>query len=216
MSSIFQRDSGLMKLMTWVSDMMQVQMLWVLFSLLGMLVGGLFPATYAMFAVLRRLVRDRTQGNLNRLFWEEYRSNFSRSNRLGYTLVGISVLAFFCFRSSLQFAGQMAPLFMVLALAAGVLSVILFLYTGPVAAHFDLSVGQILKHALIVELSCPLHTAGIAAVLGLFLWSTRAYPVLVPFVSVAIAAYLIMWIAYDAFGQLKRAKEGTHKKEAKK
>lgn len=207
MADIFRRDSGLMKFMTWLSDMAHIQLLWVFFSLVGLVIGGFFPATFAMFAVQRKLIRLKETSQLNRLFWEEYKTNFMRSNAVGYALTGLvaATLAYVKFSQNVE--GPFSTAYRIFSLGMGIIILLLILYTGPVAAHYDISPWQTLRHAFIVEISCPVHTLGILGVVILFRWSAGNYPVLVPLVSISISAYLIMWIACHAFEHLRRAAE---------
>lgn len=204
MQAIMDKKSSLMKAMVWLSDMVHIQFLWVVFTLAGLVVGGIFPATYAMFAVQRRLIRKKSSGQLNKLFWEEYKANFIKANILGLLFVLIVLGVYLYYQSVLNITGPLRVIFSFVAFGIVFFTTLTIVFTGPVAAHFDLDVFQIIKHALIVEVSCPIHTIGIIATTVAFIASVYQFPVLVPFVSVAIFTYSVMWIAQHAFGTLEK------------
>lgn len=203
MQSIFGKDGLVMKGMVWLSDMVHLQLLWVLFTLAGLVIGGLFPATYALFAVQRQMIRKKSVGQLNKLFWKEYKANFVKANGLGL-LSSLLVLGLYLYyQSVINIVGPMRVVFSFVAIGVIVFAAMTVVLTGPVAAHFELNIFQIIKHAVIIEVSCPIHTVAILAATAAFGWSIYQFPVLVPFVSVAIFTYLVMKIANHAFGTLE-------------
>lgn len=59
-----------------------LQILWILFTVLGMGLLGVFPATYALFTVLNEH-EDLTAKRTFRLFYQTYSSSFIKINKAG-------------------------------------------------------------------------------------------------------------------------------------
>ncbi|MGG1687820.1 YesL family protein, partial [Pseudalkalibacillus sp. NRS-1564] len=60
----------------WVARLVYVQCLWLVFSIVGLLVAGIFPATMGMFAVVRRWQLGETDVPVFPEFWTTYKQEF--------------------------------------------------------------------------------------------------------------------------------------------
>lgn len=204
MSAIFNRDSKAMSVMTWLANMVHVQVLWVLFTLFGLVIGGLFPATFSMHAVLRKLILEKDSFSINKVFWENYKRDFIKSNMIGFSLLFAGLLVRYYLALSLTLGNSLSPFYTLLSILLSIFFVSFILWFIPVYTHFNVSQKAHLKTALILMFSFPFHTFGMFFAVILFYWSTVHFPVLLPFVSVAILAYLITYIVLDA---VKRSEE---------
>ncbi|WP_084028990.1 YesL family protein [Bacillus sp. J33] len=59
-----------------------LNLLWIAFSLLGIVLFGFFPATAAMFSVVRKWIMGETDVRVFKEFWQTYRKEFWKANRL--------------------------------------------------------------------------------------------------------------------------------------
>lgn len=199
---MFHKDSFAMKVMTWLADMLHVQILWVIGSLSGFVIFGIFPATFAMFAVMREMIHNSRLFNFNRKFIQEYKDNFIKSNLYGYGLLSIVAMLIIYFRMTLNIEHSLSILFLFLGYGMIVLFSITLLYFPVVYAHFDLNVFQLIRHSFVIMVACPLNTLGmVAGLLGLYLMHSEL-PILTPFVSIAIFTYALTFVANNAFEKL--------------
>ncbi len=86
-----QRDvvGGAYEFSAWVIRLVFANLLWVAFTLLGLVVAGLFPATVALLTVLDRRVAGDYGVPTFTLFYRTYRAQFVRANGLGWASVCI-------------------------------------------------------------------------------------------------------------------------------
>lgn len=67
----------------WFVKLAYVNFLWVLFTLAGGIVLGIFPSTAALFTILRRLVRGDTVNDVFSMYAGTFKQEFKRANKFG-------------------------------------------------------------------------------------------------------------------------------------
>src|SRR5690625_6019457 len=75
--------SALYRIMEWISRFAYIQILWLLFTLLGLGLLGFFPATISMLAVMRDWFLSKPDSPIFRTFWSYYKKEFIRANLFG-------------------------------------------------------------------------------------------------------------------------------------
>src|SRR5690625_4340499 len=93
-----------------VSKLAYINLLWILFSLMGLLAFGIFPATIAMFTVLRKMVLKQ-DFNMFSVFWKTYKKEFLKGNLLGIMLVTVNVITYLSFSFYRESTGTMELFF---------------------------------------------------------------------------------------------------------
>lgn len=184
--------------MGWLSTMVYLQFLWTVGVLLGLVVGGLFPSTVALFSVQRDLTNDGTDGILKEKFWKVYKESFKKANCLGYSLIAISALLIVYIRLSMQIQNTLAPIFLFLSYGFLVLFLLAVLYIFPIFVHLDLNISQIIRHAVIIMFLSPFQTIKVMVLSMIFGYSIVRFTILLPFISLAIFCYWIMKIVNEA------------------
>lgn len=157
---------SIIKLGSWIYNFFMLQALWVLYSLKGVVVLGVFPATISVSQVLYRSFKEE---NLNFSIFSEfkdaYNTNFKRSNQVGYIYLLIYLFLYVDLRISNVFI-QSIILHTILILLL-LIVIALSLYSFIVIIRYELSLKDIFKQSFFVALSVPTHT--IAAIVGLVL-----------------------------------------------
>jgi len=77
---------------------------------------------------------------------------------------------------------------------------VVYIFTSYV--HFDLSMLEVIRHAIIIMFLSPLADLKIIGIIALFGWSASKFPVLVPFVSITVFCYFIMRTVYRAIEKI--------------
>lgn len=206
MRSFLSSESLLMKFMNWLADMVHLQFLWIIFSLVGLIIGGVFPASYALFSCHRQIILEKSISK-NNFFWKEYKKNFIKANLLGYSSIFLVVSSLIHLRFSVNIQNSFVYYSILISLALLVLSTLLHQYIWTVSSHYDLGIIDTYKHALIFEFSYPIHTLLLILLTIAFLWSVKKWPVLLPFFSVAAYTYLFSKVSMNAFN---KAEEKLH------
>ena len=85
-------SGALYRIMVWITRLAYLHLLWILFTLAGAVIFGLFPSTTAMFAIVRDWLNGKTDRNLFSIFWIYFKAEFWKSNRLGLVVIGLLLL----------------------------------------------------------------------------------------------------------------------------
>ncbi|MGF6833536.1 putative membrane protein YesL [Paenarthrobacter sp. TE4293] len=184
------RTYTLFDTLVWIACL---NVLWVLFTILGGVVLGIGPSTAAAHV----LVRDKVRGNatpLVRRFAKEYVKNFAKGNALGWPLIVVGaalVLNWGYFSAGWDFGSQIASAGILLAalIAAGTAC-----YLFPMFARYELSIPQ---YFLMSSRFAMRHLAGTVILLfvtAAALFVCRSVPGLIPFFGVGAWLYVTGWL----------------------
>ncbi|MFB3164968.1 DUF624 domain-containing protein [Neobacillus sp. 179-J 1A1 HS] len=144
-----------------------------------------FPATTALFAVVRKWVMKDESIKMIPAFIKYYRENYLRSLTGGLLIVFTwFVIGFYCY---FLYINKGLSLFMMLPIG------ILFVFTMnffSINVHFEVKLFASLKHAVLITIGRPLITLGIALVSGLILYlSMNILTFLIPFFIGSLMAF---------------------------
>lgn len=177
----------------WIMRLAYVNMLWVIFTLLGLGVLGIMPATAGMFSVIRKWVLQKDDIKVFPTFWKTYKKEFFKTNLLGIVFFSIGYIfsiELHILRSSDQLMHMTASFVVILLI---IFLVIILLYFFPIYVHFNLRIIDYIKWSFIIGIIHPILT--IVLIIGLSLIFYAAYstiPALLIFFGGSVPAYLMM------------------------
>lgn len=185
-------------------QLIYLNFLWLLFTVIGLGFFGLFPATIALFTVLRNIL-TKDQVSIYSLFLETYKTEFFKTNGYAWiTYAVISILAidfYVVYKIGGMLQLLVVPLIIVLYL---VISTILFFFS--VYVHFELSYWQYIKQAFLIGLVSPLTVLllvfYLVALYGLF----NLLPGAIPLFATSLFGYLCIKISLKAFKKIEKKK----------
>lgn len=193
----------------WIAKFAYINLLWIGFSLVGLVVLGLFPATISMFTVIRKWMMGERDIPIFQTFWITYKSEFLRSNGLGLLVAivcGLIVLNLVfmknfgtVFTSAIQI-----PLYMFIFAA-----VMTMLYLFPVYVHYELKLIQMIKNSFLMMLINPLENLVMIAGIGAMFFVVKFIPGLGFFFGGSLSAALIMASGYLVFNKVDKKKQIT-------
>ncbi|GAE92818.1 hypothetical protein JCM21714_1838 [Gracilibacillus boraciitolerans JCM 21714] len=150
----------------WIAKVAYLNLLWVGFTLLGLVVAGLFPATAATFTVTRKWVTGYTDIPLFKTFWKAFRQSLVQSNILGYLIAGMAYILYLDFLFITVVANNYVMLLTIPFLFVTILYLLTAFYIFPVYVYFDMKVIQVIKSSLFIMVLNPVPTLIMA--LGMF------------------------------------------------
>ncbi|MEV7662940.1 DUF624 domain-containing protein [Paenarthrobacter sp. NPDC089316] len=170
-----------------------LNVLWMVFTVLGGVVFGVGPSTVAAHILVRSRVRGEAAPLLRR-FAREYFHNFAKGNALGLPILAVGValaLNWAFFSAGWDLGSQIA--------SAGILLATLFVagtlcYVFPMFARYELTVPQ---YFLTSSRFAMRHLAGTVILLfvtAAALFVCRSVPGLVPFFGVGAWLYVTGWL----------------------
>lgn len=149
---------SLNKLLEWISRLAFLNLLWISFSLLGLVIFGFFPATVAMFAVARKWMLGNDEMSIFKTFWTVYKQEFWKSNLLGLMISMISIVLFIDFRFVQLAENGLASILYVPFFIITFIFISMLFYIIPIFVHYDMKLSQVIKNSFFVMIMNPLST----------------------------------------------------------
>lgn len=187
---------------TWVFNVVYLNLLWILFSIIGLVFFGLFPATAAMFAIVRKwIILGERDFNIFTIFWSFYRKDFLKLN--GFALFFFIIGYFIYFNisflvlnpNSFQF---LYPGMIILTLVYGMT----LLYFFPVYVHFKLGFFQYIRQAFLLAVISPLEVIGVIVVAAILFAFIVWIPGIIPLFSGSALSICILYLSRRSFRRL--------------
>jgi uncharacterized membrane protein YesL len=197
---------GFYSISEWVMRFMCVNILWILFTLLGLGVFGFFPATTAMFAVVRKWVMKKHDIPVFKTFWHIFKGEFVKSNMIGLIITLFGLLLY----TNIHIIDAITIPILKLLYIPNVILIIIFLltllYIFPVSVHYDVGTKEAIKNSLIFMTINPIQTFCMGTLTGFLLFIYRTFPGLIPFFSGSTIAFLLMLISINVFEKMNSIK----------
>ena len=182
-----------------ITKVMYINMLWIGFTLAGLGIFGLFPATAAMFAVTRKWMLGEKAIPVFRTFWDTYKADFFQINILGYSFVLLGMILYVDLRffqtSDLFILQAVSFLFFAFLL----IYFLILLYFFPVFVHFQYKTFEYIKYTLILAIGRPVQSIMMIAGCILVLFILRMFPALILFAGGGLMSVVLMWISIRCF-----------------
>lgn len=199
--------SGLYALTEWITKFAYVNILWIGFSLLGLVVLGVFPATVAMFSIIRKWLLGEDIP-IFKTFWNTYKIEFLKSNGLGVVLVvlaGIVYLDLYFMKINANYLFSLAHIPLYLLILFIILTV---LYLFPVYVHYNVRFIQMFKNAFLIMLINPFNNLFMLLGIVASFFVIKFLPGIVFFFGGSMIAGIIMANCYAAFKKIESKKGG--------
>ncbi|WP_078544590.1 YesL family protein [Litchfieldia alkalitelluris] len=191
----------------WISRLALLNLLWIFFSFLGLIVFGLFPATVAMFSVVRRWAMGEMEISITKVFWKSYKKEFAKSNLLGGIISSVGLVLVIDFLFLKQASPQIQHFLFVPFLIILILFICTLFYVFPMYVHYEMKLLDVLKNSFIVMIMRPLSTIMMFVCgVGLMILLSFAPPLLI-ICSGNVFALLMTKPAMNAFNHINRKYE---------
>lgn len=206
---------GYYRFCLWVTRIFYVHVLWILFTVIGLGVFGIMPATAAMFAVVRKWIRGEDDFPIFKTFKDSFRAEFIKGNILGYILLAVGYILYL----DLQFVRIQATIpfqaLTYLVMIIFLLYFIVLLYVFPVFVHFKLTMVQYLKWPIGIGIMHPIITIFVViALLATYYVTLVVIPAIFILSGITPAAFIISFGAKLVFDKLQEKGEEASAKEA--
>ncbi|MCH1625458.1 YesL family protein [Fredinandcohnia quinoae] len=175
-----------------------LNLLWFSFTLLGLVLFGIGPATFAMFTVIRKWIRGNADVAIFPTYWKAYRENFKETASIGllYAVIGLILYTDLLYVQSLWLR--------IILLMVSICYLISSLYIFPVIAHYDWkSVVLKIKCSFLFGISYFQYSLMLIVILGVMCVIQIIVPGLLLFFGISGGGYVIMWFANQVFMRME-------------
>ncbi|UOQ87256.1 YesL family protein [Gracilibacillus salinarum] len=191
----------------WITRFAYVNLLWIVFTILGLGIFGLFPATVAMFTLIRQWLMGKTDQPVFPQFWETYKAEFWKSNLFGFIFYALAIIFFINFQF-IQYNQEGLLGIIKIPLYLFMLAVSLtLLYIIPTFVHYDVRFIDVWKNAFFIMLIHPLHNIAMLAGTACVLYVMWLIPGSLFFFGASLPAYIIMGTTYHTFKKVSAKQE---------
>ncbi|MGD6941000.1 YesL family protein [Cytobacillus gottheilii] len=189
----------------WIWKAITANVCWIAFTLLGLGVFGFFPATVALFTIVRKWLRNDTEFRVWKTFSEVYFKEWKRSNGIGLVFYSIGLFLFIDIRITEVFLSGVFGSF--LSIILYILAFILLITVGyffSLYVHYELSNKDYIKQSFIITLTSLPTTIWIGVGLFMIGYLINQYPGLLLFISAVAPAYWMMKACLSRFASLEK------------
>lgn len=186
----------------WITKFAYINLLWMGFSLIGILIFGFFPATVSLFTVVRKWLMGEKDIPIFRTYLDTYKKEFIKSNLLALivmVIAGLIVLDFIFMKSNgTSFTKAIhIPLYMFIFMF-----VLTTLYLFPVYVHYNWKLLQLIKNSFFIMLINPISTV-VMIISGVTIFLVVKFiPGLGFFFGGSVTAASMMAAGYAAFKKI--------------
>ena len=195
---------GLNKFYIWIYRLMIANVLWIYFSLNGLLVVGIFPSTSALFAICRKWIRKEDFSVFN-TYKYYFKKDFKNANILGYIMLAITVIIYFDYMYFSSISAKYSLFLSYLFLFLTVIDLIAFLVMYSIYNHYDMSIKDNVKFALIYPFSNIMMSLLLMIVFCLVVYfAYTIMPILSIFMGISSPILLVVLITNISFNEITR------------
>lgn len=175
---------------------MLLHLLWLVFSLLGLGIFGVVPATLATVYIIHKWFVQGFDIPIIRQFWHFYRTNFLKANGFGLIWGSIGLFLYADYYISKQFIQSFYfHSFLIILIVLFIVSLIHF---QTVYIRYDLKFFQYFKQALFIGLARPVESIAMIITLLPLYYLYNILPIFTVFMGASLTLYPIVWFSYRA------------------
>ncbi|WP_066159950.1 YesL family protein [Halalkalibacter krulwichiae] len=203
---------GIYKVCDWLMKLAILNLIWLLFVVMGLGLFGVFPATVAMLNVLKCWVRKEECKTFS-YFASVYKQSFVKVNLLMIMTVAvgavlmINVVIVQAMEGLLRVFVQYGMVFLLLLYS------IVALYIMPVFSHRPQGVWATIKRAFVISFLHPVRTGVFVAGLGLIYLVIRSIPGMIPFYGASLIGMWTILMIMPILDEKEEKKDGQEQRE---
>ena len=191
------------KIFTWIMRLAAVNALWFLYTLKGLIVLGLFPATLSAMKIFRKWKLGDFDFPIWKTFKQEYQTEFGKSNTIGWILAMAGMVLYFNYLA-IQSMGSVSILSYVAFYLLIFFYLTLVIWSFPQLAHYDGRISHFFKNAIIIGFGRIHYTLAVTVYIFAVLYVSLKFPGLLPFFTMSALAFGWIWISMDLFQKSDR------------
>ena len=147
--NVFQVDGMLYRLLDRITSFLFLNILWLVLCLP---VVTIFPATTAMFGVIRKW-HNEEDVMIFKHFFKLFKENFRQSFLIGIIWFGIAFVLYFNILASLHMPQLMRLSMLAIFFSFSLLFIITSIFICPVMVHYDMNMIELMKNVLFIAVT---------------------------------------------------------------
>ncbi|MGD7046342.1 YesL family protein [Jeotgalibacillus proteolyticus] len=190
--------NSLDKILTWIMRLVLINLLWIYYTVIGLMAGGIFPATLSALKIFRKWMLGDLEIPIRKTFKEEYRKDFGKANAVGWILTFAGLILYGNYLA-IKSLGEINTF----VLAAFYLLILFYInlvvWSFPQLAHYNGDIKQLFKNAIIMGFGKFHYTIAISLYVFSVFYISLKFPGLLPFFTVSLTALGWTWMSVHLF-----------------
>ncbi|SHN22425.1 YesL family protein [Gracilibacillus kekensis] len=196
-------SNSIYTLCTWFYRLAYVNVLWILFTILGLGIFGLFPATIAMLATLRQYI-NKKDVPVYSTFWKYYKDEFVKSNKLGAVIMLIAIILYINTQFIKTTDLSISEFMTVTSIIMSCFYFLVICYLLASYVEFDLNVKTHIKNSILIAMYNPLPSLYIIFGFAAVYYALTYISGLGFFFSVSILGLVVLSSAKLAYRKIEK------------
>ncbi|MBM7571260.1 YesL family protein [Aquibacillus albus] len=190
----------------WFTRFAVLNILWFIFTVLGLVIAGFFPATVALLATTRQFI-NKNDPPIFKTFWHYYKKEFITSNKLGLILILAGILCYTHFAISSSLVDEIAKPFIYTSYILNSALLLISCHTLASFVEYDQSTKQHIKNGLLIFIYSPFSNLVIIfGILTVYFISNMISGISF-FFSAILIALAILSSSHFSYKRLEKKKE---------
>ncbi|SDJ25859.1 YesL family protein [Salimicrobium halophilum] len=190
----------------WLMRAAYINILWALFTIVGLGIFGFFPATVAMFSISRQwLIKKDTSLHVFREFWRVYKQEFFPANGHGGIFLILGYILYIDVTFLLISEGWVRNIWPI-AIILGIMYVSTLIFYFPIKATFHLGFFGYIRQAFFVALASPLQLFIILLTFVAMAILIYVLPGLLPMFGGSVPAFVITYLTAHTLEKARNKK----------
>lgn len=178
---------------------------WIAFTVLGLGVLGFFPATVALFTIVRGWIKKETDIPVWKTFKQVYFKEWKRSNGIGLVFYSIGLFLFVDIRIVEEvMTGVFASFLSIVLYFLMLLLLLTVWYFFAIYVHYEFTNKEYIRQSFLFAVTSLPSTIWMGAGLFVIGYLVHSAPGLIPFISAVAPAYWIMRVCMNRFHLLEK------------
>ncbi|MGO4936303.1 YesL family protein [Fundicoccus sp. Sow4_H7] len=190
------------EIVMWLVRLIILNFLWIIFTVLGLGLFGIAPATFSLANVIYKWLSVGHDISFVKTFIDYYKENFFKSNKIGLLIISLFAFIQLDFYISEQFI--QSALFHTVIVILFWLLIIYTCYLLVIFSRYELCFSQYFKQTLYIAFGSPLVSIGMLLVVFFIAILYTYIPILFFFMGVSLTLYPFIGLGYYACIKLER------------
>jgi uncharacterized membrane protein YesL len=190
---------GFFRICEWITKLAYVNLLWVFFTFVGLVILGLAPSTVAMFSIVRKWIMGESDISIFSSFWSIYKRELKKSNLLWFSLLFIFVFMYVDWVLINAMSGILYYLLLSCFIIIAILLTVVLIYIFPVYVHFEGSILHYYKSAILIGTTFPFRTIIMGITVGAGILLSLFFPGVGLVFFGSGLSFILMYISFTIF-----------------
>ncbi|WP_062048504.1 YesL family protein [Bacillus sp. JCM 19034] len=200
-------DTPLYTIADWVMRLAYINLLWIGFTIIGLVLFGFFPATVAMFTIIRQMILKEDDIPIFKTFVSVMKKDFIRANAVGLVVAVVGYILYIDFLYLGTTSGYLHMILSIVFVLLAICYLAVCLMIMPVFVHFDLTFRQYFQHAFLFALLNPHIMIFIGVGFYVVYHVFNFLPGLTLFFCGSLLTLFVMWSALLAFNRIEKKQQ---------